>query len=48
MSSKPLTDRICSVGVQNPALRVFDIIMNTEFGNPPTTPTLSAGTRKPR
>lgn len=32
MSSKPLTDRICSVGVQNPALRVFDIIMNTEFG----------------
>lgn len=32
MSTKIITDNICSVGVQNPALRVFDIIMQTEYG----------------
>lgn len=32
MSTKKITDNICSVSVQNPALRVFDIIMQTEYG----------------
>jgi len=32
MSTEKITGKICSVGVQNPALRVFDIIMKTEFG----------------
>ncbi len=32
MSTKIITDNIYSVGVQNPALRVFDIIMQTEYG----------------
>lgn len=32
MSTVKITGNICSVGVQNPALRVFDIIMQTEYG----------------
>ncbi|MGI6249633.1 MAG: FprA family A-type flavoprotein [Acutalibacteraceae bacterium] len=32
MGTIKITENICSVGVQNPTLRVFDIIMQTEFG----------------
>jgi len=32
MSTTKITENICSIGVQNPALRVFDIIMQTEYG----------------
>ncbi|MEI6578279.1 MAG: FprA family A-type flavoprotein [Eubacteriales bacterium] len=32
MSTAKITENICSIGVQNPALRVFDIIMQTEYG----------------
>jgi len=32
MSTKKITENICSIGVQNPSLRVFDIIMETEYG----------------
>jgi len=32
MSSVKITDRVFSVGIANPLLRVFDIVMKTEFG----------------
>lgn len=32
MAADKITDKIYSVGVQNPDLRVFDIVMATEFG----------------
>ena len=32
MAAVKLTDKIYSVGVQNPDLRVFDIVMATKYG----------------
>ena len=32
MSVKKISENVYSVGVLNPALRIFDVIMNTEFG----------------
>ena len=32
MASHKITDGIYSVGIKNPALRVFDIVMTTDYG----------------
>ena len=32
MSSFPITDTIYSVGILNPAMRIFDVVMQTEYG----------------
>ena len=46
MSAVKITEGIYSVGIMNPNMRVFDIVMKTD-SVPPTTPIWSEAAKRP-